>query len=594
MKNLLSAFLILMVIDLHAQATLVYGPYLQRGAPTSMLVSWRTSQSCDSKLSFGTSSLNLNTSFTNPAGVTTHTIQVTGLNPNTKYYYTVSNAANSFTCDTFYFYTAPVPYTNRKIRFVATGDCGTGQATQANVKSALMNYIGGRYINGWLLLGDNAYYAGADNEYTTLFFGPYQNNFIMHHTALFPCPGNHEYNNDLTLAESKYIAYYDVFDSPTAAQLGGVASNSKSYYSYNYGNVHFISLDSYGTESGAHLYDTTTSLQYQWLKQDLDQNTSTWTIVYFHHPPYTMGSHNSDAENDLALIRQNLTPLFESKNVDVVLNGHSHNYERSWLIKGHTGSEATFSKTLHATDTSSAHYDGTPNSCPYIKDSLSNKGVVYAVCGSSGWVTTTQSTYPHDAMYYSNTLKGMAAFIEVDSNRLDLKFIGEDSLVKDRFTIFKNVNKKRSLAVLSTQTVSLKASWNGNYSWTNNGATTKQNSFTAIANTILLVRDSLHCIADTFKISVFPAGIKLNSQREMKVYPNPAMENKLIIEMEEPWKVKVVKLIDVSGIVFDIPFSITETDQLLLKIPDLKNGAYILKIETKDNVLNQKLILGHK
>ena len=126
------------------------------------------------------------------------------------------------------------------------------------------------------------------------------------------------------------------------------------------------------------MYDTTGSVQYQWLKQDLNANTSMWTVVYFHHPPYTMGSHNSDSELDLVAIREKLTPLFEAKKVDVVLNGHSHNLERSWLIKGHTGLEATFSKTLHATDTSSARYDGSPNSCPYIKDSLTNKGVVYA------------------------------------------------------------------------------------------------------------------------------------------------------------------------------------------------------------------------
>lgn len=593
MKHRLFALFLMFTFHGFSQGTLVYGPYLQRGGPNSMLVSWRTSLACDSKLTYGTSSLSLGTMIINSASVTTHTISIGGLNPNTKYYYCVSNALNTFTSDTSFFYTAPLPHTNRKIRFVATGDCGTGLATQAKVKSALMNYIGGRYINGWLLLGDNAYYAGADSEYTALFFTPYQNNFIMHHTSLFPCPGNHEYNNDVTLAENKTIAYYDLFDSPTTAQLGGVASNSESYYSYNYGNVHFISLDSYGTENALKMYDTT-SPQYQWLKQDLDQNTSTWTIVYFHHPPYTMGSHNSDTELDLVAIRKYMTPLFERKNVDVVLNGHSHNFERSWLMKGHTGLESTFSKTLHATDTSSAHYDGTPNSCPYVKDSLTNRGVVYAVCGSSGWATTTQTTYPHDAMYYSNTLKGMAAFIEVDSNRLDLKFIGEDSLVKDKVTIFKNVNKKRSFTMLSSQTVTLKASWNGNYFWTNNSASTKQNIFSGSANTILLVRDSLNCIADTFKITIFPVGIKLNSIKELRVYPNPVNEDKLIIDMEEPEKVKAASMVDVEGRIYQISFSSKENNQLQLQIPELENGGYILKIETGTHVYEQKLILGRK
>lgn len=458
-----------------------------------------------------------------------------------------------------------------------------------------MNYINGRYINGWLVLGDNAYYAGADSEYTSLFFGPYQTNFIMHHTALFPCPGNHEYNNDATLAENKSIAYYDVFDSPTAAQLGGVASNSESYYSYNYGNVHFISLDSYGTETSLKMYDTL-SPQYQWLKQDLNQNTSTWTIVYFHHPPYTMGSHNSDLELDLAAVRQYMTPLFESKSVDVVLNGHSHNYERSWLIKGHTGLESTFSKVIHAKDSSSAYYDGSPNSCAYVKDSLSNKGVVYTVCGSSGWVTTTQTSYPHDAMFYSNTLVGIGAYIEVDSNRMDLKFIGEDSLVKDKYTIFKNVNKKRSITIAPSQTVNLKASWNGNYLWTHNSATTKQSIFSGFTNTLVLVHDSLMCIADTFKITIFsmPTGIKTNSEKELKIYPNPINGNKLLIEMSDPEKVKNVNLIDVKGSSREIPFWNADSNRLHVRIPDLENGTYFLKIDAKDGVYKQKLILEQK
>lgn len=521
-------------------------------------------------------------------------MMIAGLTPNTKYYYTVGNAANTFTCDTFFFYTAPVANTNRKIRFVATGDCGTAMTTQYNIKNALMYYLNGKYINGWLLLGDNAYNDGTDLEYTTKFFGPYQTGFLMQHTSLFPAPGNHDYANNLTLAENKAVSYYTIFDSPTAGQLGGVASNTESYYSYNYGNVHFIALDSYGTETSLSMYDTTGSAQYQWLKQDLNANTSMWTIVYFHHPPYTMGSHNSDTELDLVAIRQKMTPLFEAKGVDLVLNGHSHNYERSWLIKGHTGLEATFSKTLHAKDTSSARYDGSPNSCAYIKDSLTNKGVVYAVCGSSGWFTFTQATYPHDCMYYSNTTSGTVAYLEVDSNRLDARFIGEDSLVKDRFTIFKNVNKSKQLSTPSTSTISLKASWNGNYNWTNNAVTTKQNMFSGSTTTIILVKDSLNCIADTFKITVIPVGIREHKKTTMKMFPNPVTGNEITVQLENATKVKTVSLVDIKGRAMNVNYTQKQDSIIQLKIPDLEPGNYILKIDTKDGSIKQKLILDQK
>ncbi len=595
MRHFIFFVLVFCSCRLFSQANLVYGPYLQQGGPSSILVSWRTNVACDSKVSWGTSSVSLNNMIAQSATVTTHTLVIAGLTPNTKYFYTIGNAANTFTCDTFFFYTAPIPNSNGKLSFIASGDCGTAQVEQTNMKKALMYYLNGKYVNGWLLLGDNAYETGTDAEYTSNFFNPYQTGFLMHHTSLFPCPGNHDYANDLNLAANKLIPYYDIFNSPTAGQLGGVASNTEAYYSYNYGNVHFISLDSYGLESSFLLSDTSGSPQYQWLKQDLNANTSTWTIVYFHHPPYTMGSHNSDAELDLVAIRQKITPLLEAKGVDVVLNGHSHNLERSWFIKGHTGMEATFSKTIHAVDTSSAHYDGTPNSCPYLKDSLTKKGTVYVVCGTSGGrVTTTQATYPHDCMYYSNNTISTTIYFEVDSNRLDVRFIGADSLVKDKFTIFKNVKKSKVLNVATNATVTLKASWNGNYSWSNNGATTKFNLFSGSTNTIVIVKDSLNCIADTFKITVVPVGIKEHEKTWAKLYPDPVTGNVVNVQLENATKVKAVSLVDINGRSLPINYIQKQDSVIQLKIPTVEPGIYILNVDTRDSSLKQKLILDQK
>ena len=80
---------------------------------------------------------------------------------------------------------------------------------------------------------------------------------------------------------------------------------------------------------------------YNWLRNDLISNTQQWTVVYFHHAPYTKGIHNSDTEIELIDMRQNIIPLLESYGVDLVLAGHSHIYERSYFIKNHTGLETT-------------------------------------------------------------------------------------------------------------------------------------------------------------------------------------------------------------------------------------------------------------
>ncbi|MBL7909487.1 MAG: metallophosphoesterase [Bacteroidia bacterium] len=589
LKLLILFFGFLFSLEVSAQnAQLVYGPYLQMAGQTSIRVNWRTDTTCNSIVKFGIAKTNLNQTAGLLALTKQHSVLLGGLTPNTKYFYSATNSTNTFKTDTFYFFTAP--NTNQKIRIVATGDCGTGMQTQANIKGALTNFIKNNYVNCWLILGDNAYNSGFDAEYTNLFFAPYQNNFIMHNTALFPCIGNHDYANDLNLAENKNVAYYSVFNVPTAGELGGVSSGTESYYSYNYGNVHFISIDSYGTEQSLHAYDTL-SPQYVWLKQDLLQNNLMWTIIYFHHPPYTMGSHNSDTETDLVSIRTYLIPLFERNKVDLVINGHSHVFERSWLMKGHNGLETSFSKALHAKDSSSARYNGTFNSCPYIKDTINNKGVVYSVCGSSGKVTGIQTAYPHNAMYYSNATKGMATVIEVDANRMDAFFIGEDSVVYDKFTVFKNIQKVKLVNSNSPQTVTLTASWNGNYSWSHNTNIAQQNTVPAYSNTVIIVRDSLNCFADTFKISV-TNGIKAYANNKIKVFPNPSANRKLTFEFEEKTSVKKVVIISLSGEETEIKDLELTDSSMELFLPKLTAGQYTVKVITAKNVIHHKIILN--
>ncbi len=188
---------------------------------------------------------------------------------------------------------------------------------------------------------------------------------------------------------------------PTQGQSGGVASNSEAYYSFDIGNIHFLSLDSYGKEDSAttRLYDTT-GAQVQWIKQDLEANTNKgWIVAYWHHPPYTMGSHNSDAEAELVEIRQKFIRILERYGVDLILCGHSHDYERSKLMMGHYGPEATFDSTTHNLSQSSGLYDGSANSCPYVKDSAGNyQGTVYVVSGSAGQLGGEQPGYPHNAL----------------------------------------------------------------------------------------------------------------------------------------------------------------------------------------------------
>lgn len=503
--------------------TIIRGPYLQQTGTNSTYVCWKTNVLCNSKVVYGISKNNLTSiSYINNSD-TNHCNLLSGLLPNTKYYYTVNQNTIQLCGDTFYFYTAPPVGSGQKIRFLALGDCGSGYIQQYNVKAAINYYNKNNYINGILLLGDNAYVSGVQNEYQTGFFNPYKTNFILSNSCIYASPGNHEYANNYTLSLNHQIPYYDIFKTPQNAELGGVPSNHKEFYSYDYANTHFISLDSYGIEQGIyHLWDSL-GPQYQWLEHDLQQDKSMWKIVYFHHPPYTMGSHNSDTEADLVAIRKNIARLLEKYGVDLVINGHSHTYERSWLQKGHYDLEATFNKISHTVDSSSARYDGTLNSCPYKKDTANNKGTVYVVAGESGKIGATQAAYPHNSKYFSETTKAGALFLEIEGNRLDAFYLEEDSLVHDQFSIFKNVNQHQNISAFVNQSVNISASWNGNYIWDFNGSKSKTQTITFTGNSMYIVNDSLNCLADTFNVVI--AGLKNNEiENSIKIYPNPVKD----------------------------------------------------------------------
>ena len=99
-------------------------------------------------------------------------------------------------------------------------------------------------------------------------------------------------------------------------------NNAERFYSVDYGPVHLIALD---TEA-AFLSSARRQEQIDWLVSDLQASQQQpWRIAFFHRPPYSSGTEHG---SDLA-IRQAFGPLFEQYNVQVVLNGHEHSYERS-------------------------------------------------------------------------------------------------------------------------------------------------------------------------------------------------------------------------------------------------------------------------
>ncbi|WP_052496524.1 purple acid phosphatase family protein [Pedobacter lusitanus] len=425
---------------------LIRGPYLQVASSTGILIRWRTDVSSRSKVSYGTKPGKLDQATADHALVTEHQIQLKGLLPSTRYYYAIGGLKDTLQGNQDnYFTTLPEAGKTGHFRIAALGDCGDNSINQRRVKEQVIKYIGKDELTAWILLGDNAYSDGTDSEFQSKFFNIYKDDLLKKY-PLFPAPGNHDYHDtDLSAKhaqETHETAYYQNFSMPVNGESGGTPSHTQAFYSFDIGNIHFLSLDSYGKEEQTYrLYDTL-GPQVNWIKKDLAANKNKgWVIAFWHHPPYTMGSHNSDQEEELVKIRENFIRIIEREGVDLVLNGHSHDYERSRMMQGHYGPASSFNPKIHNLSTSSGRNDGSKDSAPYQKDPANNKGTVYVVSGSAGKLGGKQTTYPHNAMYFSDADHGGASILEIEGNRLELKWVCADGEIRDQFTIEKKAAK---------------------------------------------------------------------------------------------------------------------------------------------------------
>jgi hypothetical protein len=437
-----------------------------------------------------------------------------------------------------------------------------------------------------------------DNEYQNAVFDNMYDQLLMN-TPLFPAPGNHDYNNHIPFSPPP--AYYDIFSLPAQGESGGLASGTEHYYSWDYGNVHFISLDSYDVNRDS------TGAMGLWLKADLA--AATWQdfiIAYWHHPPYTKGTHDSDNplfyDFEMVEMREQILPLLENGGVDLVLAGHSHVYERSPLLDGHYGNSGSFS-SAHVIDGGSGDYTV---GCPYRKNTQitrSHKGTVYAVVGCSGKTGSVQSSWPHPAMYISTNNEKGSMVIDVNKNRLDAKFLTSNGIVYDQFTIIKNAGGRYVSQVCPGDTVAMVPSWPGAHLWMPGNITTDSLEAAVSLSTYFIATDPWSCISDTFDISMLPSppcppitGIaSVFSNENLRLIPNPvSADEPLVISAgdvsageyslsihDASGKKVIERVVRHNGAVFSIT----------LDAGTLTSGIYFVLLSDGASVVSQKLIV---
>ncbi|MFL6163478.1 MAG: fibronectin type III domain-containing protein [Jatrophihabitantaceae bacterium] len=280
------------------------GPYLSKVTGTAAVVSWWTNIATTGVVHYGIASV-AEHSQADPASLQHHAVTLTGLVPGASYRYTVGDSTFSSASATFKT-AAPA---GTAFSFAAIGDFGGASAGETQ-NAANIAADGTSFIQ---TLGDNIYASAGNPEpdFSTV-YSDYDARFFkqfagaVRNQSFFPANGNQEYYSN--------GKFWSTFPMP---------GSNHSWYSYNWGNAHFLVLDSEVAFDPA-------SPQYAFAQADLAANqNAAFRIVVMQRPPYS----SSSAASGSAPARASLVPLFEKENVALVMSGNSHNYERSVPLK---------------------------------------------------------------------------------------------------------------------------------------------------------------------------------------------------------------------------------------------------------------------
>ena len=336
-----------------------------------------------------------------------------------------------------FFVTHPKIGARKPTRVWVVGDPGTRKPEEKRVRDAYYRWTADRHTDLWLMLGDNAYTSGKDEEYQGGVFQIFD--AMLRKSVLWPSLGNHDAGSANSGTQSGI--YYDIFTLPTQGQAGGVLSGTEAYYSWDYANVHFVCLDSSDSDWSEN------GMMVRWLKTDLALNQQDWLVAFCHHPPYTKGTHDSDKDKDsdarMRKMREVVLPLLEKNGLDIMLSGHSHSYERSFLLNGLYKPSTNIVERVNFISVKDGRADGTGI---YTKPSAGpapHKGAIYVVAGSSGQISATSAGgLQHPAMCLSLNVLG-SLVLDFDGLRMDATFIDDKAVVRDYFTIIKGVSAGR-------------------------------------------------------------------------------------------------------------------------------------------------------
>jgi|GEM_PF-603551 len=413
--------------EVAATHSIIRGPYLQNASESAITVRWRTNSPTRGRVDYWAAEGAERFFMQEPVPTTEHSVRLSGLQVGSTYRYRIAG-----TDPTYQFRTLPAAHLAASTRIWIIGDSGTGNDNARAVYQAYREFTGDRPTDVWLMLGDNAYTHGTDQQFQNAVFNLY--NPLLQNTCLWPTVGNHETfwsnKDDNPLTKNQADPYLAIFDMPTKGEAGGVPSGSELYYSFDYGRTHFICLDSQVSDrsQGGPMHD--------WLRADLarvSEQDYDWVIAYWHHPPYTHGTHNSDKEQQHFDMRENFLPLLEASGVDLTFGGHSHTYERSILMNGHYGTSDTYDPAQHAVDAGNGRPEGDGS---YRQGAHQKRGTIHTVAGSSGKKGSFRAD--HLPFMVENLSVLASVVVDIEGRALHVTTLGSQGEILDSYTLLKD------------------------------------------------------------------------------------------------------------------------------------------------------------
>ena len=397
-------------------------PYLQMPAPDAVILRWQTPQAEIGVVRYGRRPDRLDHSAREAAPGEEHRIRLTGLEPDTRYYYAVGNPdGNRYAGSGYRFHTAPVA-DDVPVRFAVLGDPGDPTAQQKAARNALTAWLErhARPDRPWLDLllttGDNAYRSGSNTQFQHGFFEPYAS--LLRRVPVLPAYGNHD---------ARRRVFFRLFDFPAHGESGGLPSGTEHWFAVDYGPLHVVMLDttSQPVVPGNPMLD--------WLRRDLAASDKPWRVAVMHHPPYTRGSHDSDRRRDshgrMFEVREHLLPILEAGGVDMVIAGHSHMYERSHLLDCHYG-------TMRMLNRQASLREPVEDST-YLKPAGAGRphgGTIYAVVGASA--KADQGPLDHPVMAVGQAKVGVLV-VDIQGDELVGRYLLAEGGIGDRFVLRK-------------------------------------------------------------------------------------------------------------------------------------------------------------